>query len=95
MRGAAPYNARMAAMRAPRSPRIVRDARILGGAPIVEGTRIPVRAIAFIWRATGDRVRVQSDYPTLTALEIDEAIRYYELHRVEIDRDLLDEADDD
>jgi len=81
----------MAAMRAPRTPRIVRDARILGGTPIIQGTRVPVRAIAFIWRATGDRARIQYAYPSLTASDIDKAIHYYEAHRAEIDRDLLDE----
>jgi uncharacterized protein (DUF433 family) len=78
-------------MRAPRTPRIVRDARILGGAPTIRGTRVPVRAIAFLWRSTRDRARIQYDYPTLSAADVDEAIRYYEAHRVEIDRDLLDE----
>lgn len=78
-------------MRAPRTPRIVRDARILGGAPIIQGTRVPVRAVAFIWRATGHRSRIQYAYPSLTASEVDEAIQYYEAHRAEIDRDLLDE----
>lgn len=81
----------MAAMRAPRTPRIVRDARILGGVPIIQGTRVPVRAIAFLWRATGDRVRIHHDYPVLSASDVDEAIRYYEAHRAEIDADLLDE----
>jgi uncharacterized protein (DUF433 family) len=81
----------MAAMRAPRTPRIVRDARILGGVPVIQGTRVPVRAIAFLWRAIGDRARIQHDYPSLTASDIDEAIQYYEGHRAEIDRDLLDE----
>jgi uncharacterized protein (DUF433 family) len=81
----------MAAMRAPQTPRIVRDPRILGGAPIVRGTRVPVRAIAFLWRATGDQARILHAYPSLTTSEVDEAILYYEAHRVEIDDDLLDE----
>jgi uncharacterized protein (DUF433 family) len=81
----------MAAMRAPRRPRIVRDDRILGGAPIIRGTRVPVRAIAFLWRATGDRARIQHAYPSLSSSDVDEAIQYYEVHRAEIDDDLLDE----
>jgi uncharacterized protein (DUF433 family) len=81
----------MAAMRAEPAPRIVRDARILGGAPIIRGTRVPVRAIAFLWRVTGDRCRIREDYPFLADLDVDEAIRYYEAHRAEIDADRRDE----
>ena len=81
----------MAAIRASEYPRIVRDARILGRVLTVRGTRIPVRAIAFVWRATGDRARVLRDYPSLTAEDLDEAIRFYEAHRAEIDADLLEE----
>ena len=50
-----------------------------------------MRAIAFVWRATGDRARVLRDYPSLTAEDLDEAIRFYEAHRAEIDADLLEE----
>jgi uncharacterized protein (DUF433 family) len=81
-------------MRAPGSRRIVRDARILGGVPIIRGTRVPVRAIAFLWRATADRSRIAHAYPTLLIQDIDEAIQYYEAHRAEIDADLADEQGD-
>ena len=76
-----------------RYPRIVCDLRILGGVPIVRGTRVPVRAIAFLWRATGDRTRVLRDYPRLTETDLDEAIGFYEEHRADIDADLADEQD--
>jgi uncharacterized protein (DUF433 family) len=85
----------MAAMRAQPASRIVRDARILGGVPIIRGSRVPVRAIAFLWRATGDRDRIQCDYPALGANDVDQAIRYYEAHRAEIDADLREEQGDD
>ncbi len=45
-------------------------------------------------RSSGGRpatARVLHDYPSLTAEDIDEAIRFYEAHRAEIDADLLDE----
>jgi uncharacterized protein (DUF433 family) len=89
------YNESMAAMRAQPSSHIVRDARILGGVPIIRGTRVPVRAIAFLWHATGDRARILRDYPALRAAEIDEAIMYYETHRAEIDADLREEQGDE
>jgi uncharacterized protein (DUF433 family) len=52
---------------------------------------VPVRAVAFLWRAARDRSQIQRDYPSLTIADIDEAIRYYGEHQAEIDRDLLDE----
>ena len=89
------YNELMAAMRAQPASRIVRNARILGGVPIIQGTRVPVRAIAFLWRATGDRARILRDYPSLGAQDVDEAIRYYEAHRAELDADLREELGDE
>lgn len=83
----------MATTRPTRYPRIVCDGRILGGAPIIRGTRVPIRAIAFLWRATGDRLRILHDYPGLTEMDLDEAIGFYEEHRGDIDADLADEQD--
>jgi uncharacterized protein (DUF433 family) len=84
----------MAVMRVAEYPRIVRDSRILGGAPIIRGTRVPIRAVAFVWRASGERSRVVRAYPSLAAQDIDEAIRYYEANRAEIDAELADEQGD-
>ena len=81
----------MTTVRAASYPRIVRNKRILGGAPIIRGTRVPVRAIAFLWRAGDDRARILAVYPHLTTADVDDAIRFYETHRAEIDADLLDE----
>lgn len=81
----------MSAVEAARFPRIARSKRILGGAPVIRGTRVPVRAIAFLWRATGDRARILQDYPHLAEADVDEAIRFYEAHRAEIDADLREE----
>ena len=36
-------------------PRIVCDPEIVGGSPTIHGTRVPVRAVACLWHATGDR----------------------------------------
>jgi uncharacterized protein (DUF433 family) len=83
----------VATVRTAQYPRIVRNKRILGGAPVIRGTRVPVRAIAFLWRATGDRARIRRDYPHLTVADVDDAIRFYEAHRLQIDTDLLDEQD--
>lgn len=81
----------MAAVRAASYPRIVRNDRIFGGIPIIRGARIPLRAIAFLWRDGGNRARIYADYPHLTRTEVDEAIRFYQAHRMEIDADILEE----
>lgn len=76
-----------------RYPHISADPDIQGGAAVVRGTRLPVRAIAFYWSVTGDRARLLHTYPQLTPEALDEALRYYEDHRAEIDAELRDEAE--
>ena len=71
--------------------RIVRDPLIVGGAPTIKGTRVPVRAVACIWRATEDRALIRRNYPRLSEADVEAAIRYYEEHRAQIDAELLAE----
>ena len=71
--------------------RIVSDPELVGGAPTIKGTRVPVRAVACLWRATGDRALIQRNYPHLSAADLEAAIRYYEAHRAAIDAELLAE----
>ena len=75
-------------------PRIVRNPEIVGGAPTILGTRVPVRAVACLWRATGDRDLVMRNYPHLSAEDVDAALRFYAEHRSEIDAELLAEEQD-
>jgi hypothetical protein len=49
---------------------------------------VPVRAIAFYWRETGDRTLVDRAYPFLGSEEVDDAVHYYQAHRAEIDAEL-------
>ena len=72
-------------------PRIVCDPEVVGGAPTVKGTRVPVRAVACLWRATGDRALIRRNYPRLSDDDVEAAIRFYEEHRTEIDAELLAE----
>jgi uncharacterized protein (DUF433 family) len=72
-------------------PRIVRDPDVVGGAPTIKGTRVPVRAVACVWRATGDRALIRRNYPRLTEDDVEAAIRCYEEHRAKIDAGLLAE----
>ena len=61
------------------------DPAIHDGAAVVAGTRLPVRTLAFYWRATHDRKRILRHYPQLTPELLAEAIHYYEAHQAEID----------
>lgn len=72
-------------------PRIVCDPEIVGGSPTIRGTRVPVRAVACLWRATGDRDLIVRNYPRLSRDDVDAALRYYAEHRVEIDDELVAE----
>ena len=72
-------------------PRIVRDPNIVGGSPTIRGTRVPVRAIACLWRATGSLNDLKRNYPHLADKDIEAAISYYESHHSEIDTELLAE----
>jgi uncharacterized protein (DUF433 family) len=56
---------------------------------------VPVRAVAFYSRETGDRAVVDRAYPFLDAEDVDEVIRYYESHRAEIDAELRAEQSDE
>lgn len=72
-------------------PRIVRDPEIVGGSPTIRGTRVPVRAVACLWRATSDRDLIMRNYPHLSAADVEAALRYYAQYGAEIDAELLAE----
>lgn len=75
-------------MTAPRSAatvRIVRNPAVLGGEPIVRGTRIPVRSVVLASREYGGVAGVLEAYPQLTAADVRDALGFYEAHRAEID----------
>ena len=76
-----------------RHPHIAHDPQVQGGAAVIRGTRIPVRAISFYWRSGYGRERIQREYPQLSLELVDEAIAYYTQHRAEIDEELRAEAD--
>jgi uncharacterized protein (DUF433 family) len=69
-------------------PHITSDPAIQGGAAVVAGTRLPVRTVAFYWRATHDRQRILHNYPQLTPELVDEVLRYYKAHQAGIDAEL-------
>ena len=63
---------------------IVRDDDILGGEPIIEGTRTPVRAIVEMWRQGIPPEMIPSHLPHLTAAHVFDSLSYYSDHQTEI-----------
>lgn len=56
--------------------RIVRDAQVCGGEPVIRGTRIPVRTI-LASLAEGDRTDdILKDFPTLTEEDVRAVIAF-------------------
>ncbi len=77
-------------------PRIVRNPKIMGGEPVVEGTRVPVSVIVMTHRLEPGIAALTEAYPTIDAAGIQAALAYYDSHREEIDRYIAEyEAEDD
>ena len=65
---------------------IVTNERILGGEPIIKGTRTPVRAIVEIWRMGVAVEEIIIHLPHLTQAQVFDALSYYSDHQEEINR---------
>jgi len=63
---------------------IVNDDKILGGEPIVRGTRTPVRAIVEAWRLGVAAEAIPRSMPHLTLAQVFDALSYYSDHQDEI-----------
>jgi uncharacterized protein (DUF433 family) len=74
---------------------IVWNSGILGGEPIVAGTRIPVRAIVLTNRYAPNAEYMYRAYPFVSRADTDEALAYYHDHQAEIDTYIAENEDDD
>jgi uncharacterized protein (DUF433 family) len=63
---------------------IVTDDHILGGEPIIRGTRTPVRAIVELWRQGISPETIPVHLPHLTAAQVFDALSYYSDNQNEI-----------
>jgi uncharacterized protein (DUF433 family) len=63
---------------------IVRDTSILGGEPIIRGTRTPVRAIVELWRLGISPDELPTHLPHLTLAQVFDALSYFSDHQDEI-----------
>jgi len=63
---------------------IVTDDQILGGEPVVRGTRTPVRAIVELWRQGISAEELPRHLPHLNLAQVFDALSYYSDHTPEI-----------
>lgn len=63
---------------------IVRNAQILGGEPIIKGTRTPVRAIVENWRLGIAPEEIPAHLPHLSLAQVFDALSYFSDHQQEI-----------
>lgn len=63
---------------------IVRNEQILGGEPIISGSRTPVRAIVENWRLGVAPEEIPQALPHLTLAQVFDALSYYLDHQDEI-----------
>ena len=63
---------------------IVRDPQILGGEPIISGTRTPVRAVVELWRIGIAPEEIPTHLPHLTAAQVFDALSFFSDNQAEI-----------
>lgn len=63
---------------------IVSNDKILGGEPIIRGTRTPVRAVVETWRLGIAAEEIPRSLPHLTLAQVFDALSYYSDHQDEI-----------
>lgn len=75
--------------------RIVSVPGTVGGEPIIEGTRVPVKSVVLLSRAYSQLAEVLEAFPVLTSNDVASALAYYRTHRDAIDAFIAaDEASD-
>ena len=66
-------------------PYIIRDKKIVGGEPVIKGTRTPVRAVVEWWKFGVAPEEIKENLPHLSLAQIFDALSYYDDHREEIE----------
>lgn len=67
-------------------PYVESVADVLGGEPVVKGTRTPVRAIVERWKFGESAEEIIRSLPHLRLAQIFDALGYYDDHREEIEK---------
>ena len=76
-------------------PYIVTNPDIASGAPIIDGTRVTVRAIAGYYQMGMDVDEILATLPHLSPAQAHTALAYYFDHQDEIDADLRDDSNEE
>ena len=63
---------------------VERDDAILGGEPVIRGTRTPVRAVVELWRLGCAPEETVNELPHLSLAAVFDALSYYSDHQEEI-----------
>lgn len=67
-------------------PYVTTEPQLLGGEPIIRGTKTPVRAIVELWRLGILPEEIPQHLPHLQLAQIFDALSYYSDHQTEINR---------
>ncbi len=71
-------------------PHIERREDVLGGKPVLRGTRMPVWQIVWKWKAGDTLDLIHENYPQLSMAALYDAISYYHDHPAEIEEQIED-----
>lgn len=63
---------------------VVSDPQLLGGEPLIQGTKTPVRAIVELWRLGVQPEEILQHLPHVELAQIFDALSYYSDHQDEI-----------
>lgn len=65
-------------------PYVISDSALLGGEPLIRGTKTPVRAIVELWRIGILPEEIPAHLPHITLAQVFDALSYYAEHQAEI-----------
>jgi uncharacterized protein (DUF433 family) len=65
---------------------IICDENILGGEPVIAGTRTSVRAVVELWRMGTAPEQIPAALPHLSLAQVFDALSYYSDHQDQINR---------
>ncbi len=63
---------------------VIRKPDILGGEPVIDGTRTPVRAVVELWRLGVTPEEIPTHLPHLTLAQIFDALSFFSDNQAEI-----------